>query len=148
MTKFLGLLVSILFVANAKAQSSSVVVFDCNAEIQIDVGQTQRIGMRIETSGSSYVAYFVGANVPGPLAATRQDLPVQDGLKVPGVSHILLKTPLTKADQSKITSVVVYSQGNFDDDAAGVRGAEFRDAKGYVMATGMFFGWGGPVTCR
>jgi hypothetical protein len=142
-TAFLGM------TANAK---SSNVVFDCKAEIRIDINETQEIGMTVESTvesrGTDYVAHLIGATQPGPFATSKQVLVFHDGIRVGGIRAILSKVSLSSAERLQITSVVIYTQGNFDDDLAGVRGVEFVDAQNGVLARGMFFGWGGPVACR
>ena len=98
--------------------------------------------------GSDYFAYLIGATQTGPLKAVKQVLSYEDAMNVGGVSSILSTTTLTSLEIATIASVVIYTEGNFDDDAAGVRGAEFLDAGNVVLANGMFFGWAGPFACE
>lgn len=146
MTKILMVFVLFLIGMKANAQSPNI-VFECNAEIQIDATETQKIGMTVEVQGVRYVAYLIGATQPGPVATSKQVLSLPDGIRVGGVREILSKVSLSSSDRLKVESVVIYNQGNFDDDAAGVRAVEFVDALGVVLAKGMFFGWAGPVAC-
>ncbi len=132
-------------IANA---ATPTVVFDCLSEVEIDIGEIEEVRMTVESRGADFVAYLVGTSQPGPFPASKQVLPLHEGLQAAGIQDILSKFNLSSADRSKIDSVVVYTQGNFDDDAAGVRGAEFIDSQSGIVAKGMFFGWGGPVVCK
>jgi hypothetical protein len=145
--KILIFLFSIFVVGQANAQSSNV-VFDCRAEIEIDPTDIQKLGMTVEQQGADYVSYLVGTSEAGALETKKQVATYADGLLVAGVREILAETSLSAANRTKISSVVIYTQGNFEDDAAGVRGVAFLDAQDGVLATGMFFGWAGPYACR
>lgn len=137
-----------LFVTTETRAQSSIPVFDCNASVQIDATTSEPIGISVVAQGSDYFAYLIGATQTGPLKTLKQVLPLQDALTVAGVRDILSTTSLTSIDIAKVTSVIIYTEGNFDDDAAGVRKAEFVDAQNVVLANGMFFGWAGPFACK
>lgn len=137
-----------LFITTETRAQSSTPVFNCNASVQIDATTSEPIGLSVVSQGADYFAYLIGATQPGPLMTVKQVLPYQDAMKVGGVREILATASLTSVNISKITSVVIYTEGNFDDDAAGVRAAEFVDAQNTALTKGMFFGWAGPFACK
>lgn len=145
--KFLTGFAALSMGLSASAQASTV-VFDCQAEIRVDINESEKIGMTVEDQGTQFVAHLIGATDPGPFQATKEVKTLQDAMNVGGVGEILNSVILSPTDQMRVSSAVIYTQGQFDDDLAGVRGVEFTDSQGAVVAKGMYFGWAGPVSCR
>ncbi len=129
---------------SAHAQTSNV-VFECKSVLSADQNETINIGIKVVEKSGQLVSYLVGSGEQRPIATVKQIVTLKSALQVGGVQQILKTTGLNPAT---IRNVIIYTAGNFDDDAAGVRTAEFLDKKNQVRGSGMFFGWGGPVSCQ
>jgi hypothetical protein len=146
---FIGFVFSLgLISQNVSAQA---VVFDCQKKLDIsgDPAAPEMIefGITIVESAGKLVSTLKGASDPSPQATVFQDLTLADGLKVGGVSSVLEVANLDPVQRAAVQKVKVYTTGNFDDDAAGVRAVDFSDVNGLAAAKGMFFGWAGPHIC-
>ena len=144
-----GLVMSFGLIAqNANAQA---VVFDCQKKMGISddpaAPEVIEFGITIFEAAGTFTSTLKGTSDPTPQQTVFQLLPRADALLVGGVSHVLEAIGLDAAQRAAIDTVKVYTAGNFDDDAAGVRAAEFFDVSGAGLAKGMFFGWGGPQKC-
>lgn len=133
---------------NASAQA---VVFECQKRMDIsgdpDAPEWIEFGITVVETAGNFVSTLKGSSDPAPRATVFQDLNLADGLKVGGVSNVLKVAGLDPVQRASIQKVKVYTTGNFDDDAAGVRAVEFFDVNGFAVAKGMFFGWAGPQNC-
>jgi hypothetical protein len=145
--KMTAVLLSLLLGAFSQAQASTL-VFKCDSSIMIDQNETAQLGMAVSAQGSSYTSVLIGTADTAPVETTKQAVSFADSLNIPGVKNIIAATKLSRKDYSKIAQVEVFTAGNFEDDAAGVRGAQFLDAQGASLASGMFFGWAGAVKCK
>lgn len=146
---FIGFAMSLGLIAqNASAQA---VVFDCQKRMDISgdpaAPEWIEFGITVVETGGKFVSTLKGATDPSPRSTVFQDLSLADGLQVGGVSDVLEVANLDPAQRASVQKVKVYTTGNFDDDAAGVRAVEFSDVSGLVLAKGMFFGWAGPHIC-
>jgi len=132
----------------ASAQS---VTFDCQKRLDISgdpaAPEWIEFGITIAETAGVFVSTLNGASDPSPQPTVFQDLSLADGLQVGGVSSVLEVANLDPVQRAAVQKVRVYTAGNFDDDAAGVRAVEFSDANGLAIAKGMFFGWAGPHIC-
>ncbi len=137
-----------LFSQNAIALA---VVFDCQKRMDISGDPSApewiEFGITVVETAGVFVSTLNGASDPAPQSTVFQDLTLVDGLKVGGVSSVLEVANLDPVQRAAVQKVKVYSTGNFDDDAAGVRAVEFSDVNGLAVAKGMFFGWAGPHIC-
>lgn len=145
MIKFL--LTSTLFFSTTVRAWGTDSVMNCNAKIEIDQGQYDEVGIRVLAKYPGFVSFLTGSGEPGPIATTLQVVALRDSLKIYGVQQILSKTNIPRNTQQRIHSVRIYTAGNFDDDLAGVRAAQFLDRNHKLLGSGMFFGWAGPVKC-
>lgn len=131
--------------------SAQAVVFDCQKKLDISddpaAPEIFDFGITVVESAGKLVSTLKGATNSSPQATVFQDLSLADGLKVGGVSDVLKVAGLDPVQRASIQKVKVYTTGNFDDDAAGVRAVEFSDVNGLAVAKGMFFGWAGPHIC-
>lgn len=146
---FIGFVLSLaMFATNAAAQA---VVFDCQKKMDISgdpaAPEWMEFGMTIVETAGSFVSTLNGASDPTPQQTVFQVLAFSDALQVAGVMDVLRATGLASPQRAAIDKVKVYTAGNFDEDAAGVRAAEFLDVSGASLAKGMFFGWAGPHQC-
>lgn len=145
--KMLVVSIFVLMAISAQAKASSA-VFECTATLKIDDNESLSIGITVVQESSDYISYLVGSSETGPLSTLKQTVAPEESLQIGGVKEIITAAKMSPQDFSKVAKVTIYTAGNFDDDAAGVRTAEFIDAKDVVLAKGMFFGWGGPVSCQ
>lgn len=142
------ILTSILLVISFSTLAQAATpVFSCAAKIDIDVNEVAELGMTVVQETSGYVSYLIGSGETGAIETTVVNATLTEALQIGGLHNILAATKLSKQDYAKIASVTVYTAGNFEDDAAGVRSAVFADAKGAILAKGMFFGWAGAMSC-
>jgi hypothetical protein len=93
----------------------------------------------------SLLTQLIGSSDSSPLETMKETFTSTDAVQVGGVVQIMNTIGLSQNDFSQ---AVIYTAGNFDDDAAGVRGVEFQDANGHKVTSGMFFGWAGPMGCE
>lgn len=138
----------LLFSAGAVHAEASSEVFKCYSTLSMDGANAMTLGVSIVEQGNELRSFYIGSNEPGPVVTEKQVMSLQDSLAVGLVDQILKATGLTKSQIQEIQSVEIYTSGNVDDDLAGVRSAAFLGAKGEVLASGMFFGWGGPHKCQ
>ncbi|MDZ4084923.1 MAG: hypothetical protein U1E10_18415 [Bdellovibrionales bacterium] len=145
----IGFVMSLGLIAqNAGAQT---VVFDCQKKMDISedpaAPEVIEFGITVVETAGTFVSTLKGTSDPAPQQTVFQLLPRSDAFLVGGVSHVLEAIGLDPAQRAAINTVKIYTTGNFDDDAAGVRAADFLDINGTSLAKGMFFGWGGPHQC-
>jgi hypothetical protein len=137
MTKWI-LSISILFAGQAFAQPSEV-QFSCRAQIE-----EEALGIQVLKIDDVLWSQLEGSSDTSLILTEKQVLAASDAASMVGVPHIMNTIGITQAD---FAQAVIYTAGNFDDDAAGVRAVEFQDENGQVMKSGMFFGWAGPFEC-
>lgn len=146
-----GFIAAAILTLNVDAATAGNVVFDCQKKLDVSgdpsAPEWVNFGITVTEYGTTYTAILTGGSDPSPQTTTVQSLALADALKVGGVSDVLSASNITPANRAKITTVKVYTTGNFDDDAAGVRAAEFLDSNDASLAKGMFFGWAGPHLC-
>lgn len=148
---FLVLIAATSTFATTPQQPLPTTVLDCKAQIVIDEEETLNVGMQVlQTADGKYFSYLKGSSLPEDVPQETDFLTLlpEEALKINGVLQVLSKTSLTRDDYQKLDHVMIYTTGNFDDDAAGVRGVAFMDTTGNLKASGMFFGWGGPHACQ
>lgn len=138
----------LLFSVNTAQATGSREVFKCFSTLSIEESNAMTLGVTIVEQGNELLSFYIGSNDPGPVLTEKQEMSFQDSLKVNLVEQILEATGLSESHIRNIEIVEIYTSGNVDDDLAGVRSAVFLDAKGKVLASGMFFGWGGPHKCQ
>ncbi|MBN8540475.1 MAG: hypothetical protein J0L82_08815 [Deltaproteobacteria bacterium] len=146
---FIGFVMSLGLIAqNASAQA---VVFDCQKRMDISgdpaAPEWIEFGITVVEKAGTFVSTLKGATDPSPRSTVFQNLSLADGLQVGGVSSVLDVANLDPVQRAAVQKVKVYTTGNFDDDAAGVRAIEYSDVNGLAIAKGMFFGWAGPHIC-
>lgn len=146
MKMIMALMIS-TFVAYSNAQSANV-VFQCSSQLQLDESESMTIGISVEQDGSAYNSTFVGSGETGKVGTVKQSVSFLESLNILGIYQILETANLSAQDQSQIAEVEIYTAGNFDDDLAGVRTAQFINKDGQILAKGMFFGWAGAVSCQ
>jgi hypothetical protein len=139
----------VLFSAGAvHASTSSSEVFKCFSTLSMDGTNTMTLGVTIFELGRELQSFYIGSNDPGPVLTEKQVLPFQDSLKLNLIQQILEAVGLTQAQTLAIETVEVFTSGDVDDDLSGVRSARFLNKNAEVLASGMFFGWGGPHKCQ
>lgn len=131
--------------------SALTVVFDCQKRMDISGDPTApewiEFGITVVETAGLYESLLRGTSDPAPQLTVFQNLALADGLQVGGVSSVLDVAKLDPVQRAAVHKVKVYTTGNFDDDAAGVRAVEFSDVNGRSVVKGMFFGWAGPHVC-
>ena len=143
------ILVSVLALfVSAQAFAAPTTVFHCTSTLKMGENQSMTLGMTVVQNGSQLTSYFIGAADNGPAATVKQTVLPRKMNDVGGLKEILAATSMSQAEFKNVAQIVVYTTGNFEDDAAGVRAAQFVDKKGATLASGMFFGWGGALNCQ
>ncbi len=135
-------LIALLFLINSSLAVANVLRFDCHNKIY-----KTAFGMIVIEEQGALKSYLFGTGISGQSMVSSERLSVKSALRVNGISQIVSHLKMTPADLAKISSVEVFTTGNFDDDAAGVRGANFYSKNSLIVKKGMFFGWAGAQKC-
>jgi hypothetical protein len=121
---------------------ANVLRFECQNEYE-----DTKFGMYVLEENQILKAYLFGTGIVGASDVTLEALSKNDSLKVPGVSLILSELKVTNTEWTNVHTVEVYTSGNFDDDAAGVRAINLLTKDNKLIKKGMFFGWAGVQKC-
>lgn len=132
----------LLFSLMTLTAQANVLRFECQNEYE-----NTKFGMYVLQENQTLKAYTFGTGIVGASEVTLDVLSRNDSLKVPGVSHILSELKVTNTEWINVHTVEVYTSGNFDDDAAGVRAINLLTKDNKLIKKGMFFGWAGPQKC-
>ena len=145
MVKFL--LISSLLFSLANIANATGSVLACATKIEIDQGQYDEVGITIYGRAPGYISFLMGSNESGPIQTKMEVVSFRDSMKIFGIQPILNKSKIPRNIQQKIKFVRIYTAGNFMDDLAGARAAQFLDRNYRVLGAGMYLGWAGPFTC-
>ncbi len=136
--KMMSLILLTMFVS----AHANVLKFDCQNDYE-----GTAFGMSVIEENKTLKAYVFGTGITGSTEVDYRVLDKNSALTVPGISHIVSRLNMSATTFNKIKTVEIFTSGNFDDDAAGVRGAHFLSKDGKLLKKGMFFGWAGPQKC-
>ncbi len=104
--------------------------------------------MNVVQKDDGFMAVFKGASLVGPVPVTRTIESRNGALAIAGIRDIVEKVQFNAQEWANVDQVVIFTYGNFEDDAAGVRGVNFLDSHKSIVKKGMYFGWAGPVSCN
>lgn len=135
------------------ASQANQKVYECMAAVDLGDGTTTKLGISVFGAptgfGYQFESKLTGSSDDTQILPTKKEFStpqfVSEFVTVPSIIQAL---NLSNAQLASVQNINIYTAGNFDDDAAGVKAIELLDANLKIIAKGMFFGWAGIHKCQ